>query len=119
MSEASPSPRLRRLDDAELVALPVLSADALASVAYGPQAMLGVVVLAGSGGLALSLPIAEAIAFLILSVGISYRQTIRAYPHGGGSYIVGQRQPGPRQLPVGGASASHQELPDNRDHRER
>jgi amino acid transporter len=72
----------------KLVALPVLSADALSSVAYGPQAMLGVVVLAGSGGLALSLPIAGAIAFLMLAVGISYRQTIRAYPHGGGSYIV-------------------------------
>jgi amino acid transporter len=72
----------------KLVALPVLSADALSSVAYGPQAMLGVLVLAGSGGLALSLPIAGAIAFLMLAVGISYRQTIRAYPHGGGSYIV-------------------------------
>jgi amino acid transporter len=72
----------------KLVALPVLSADALSSVAYGPQAMLGVLMLAGSGGLALSLPIAGAIAFLMLAVGISYRQTIRAYPHGGGSYIV-------------------------------
>ena len=72
----------------KLVALPVLSADALSSVAYGPQAMLGVLVLAGSGGLAFSLPISAAIAFLMLSVGVSYRQTIRAYPHGGGSYIV-------------------------------
>jgi amino acid transporter len=72
----------------KLVALPVLSADALSSVAYGPQAMLGILVLAGSGGLALSLPIAGAIAVLMLAVGISYRQTIRAYRHGGGSYIV-------------------------------
>lgn len=72
----------------KLVALPVLSADALSSVAYGPQALLAVLVLAGSGGLALSLPIGGAIAFLMLAVGISYRQTIRAYPHGGGSYIV-------------------------------
>ncbi|MEA2659953.1 MAG: hypothetical protein QOF64_2567, partial [Candidatus Binatota bacterium] len=72
----------------KLVALPVLSADALSSVAYGPQAMLGVLLLAGSGGLSLSLPIAAAIAFLMVAVGVSYRQTIRAYPHGGGSYIV-------------------------------
>jgi amino acid transporter len=72
----------------KLVGLPVLSADALSSVAYGPQAMLGILVLAGSAGLALSLPIAAAIAFLMLAVGISYRQTIRAYPHGGGSYTV-------------------------------
>ncbi len=72
----------------KLIALPVLSADALSSVAYGPEAMLAVLVLAGSGGLSYSLPIAGAIAFLMLAVGASYRQTIRAYPHGGGSYIV-------------------------------
>jgi amino acid transporter len=72
----------------KLVALPVLSADALSSVAYGPEAMLAVLVLAGSAGLSYSLPIATAIAFLMLAVGVSYRQTIRAYPHGGGSYIV-------------------------------
>jgi len=72
----------------KLVALPVLSADALSSVAYGPEAMLAVLVLAGSGGLGYSLPIAATIAFLMLAVGVSYRQTIRAYPHGGGSYIV-------------------------------
>jgi amino acid transporter len=72
----------------KLVALPVLSADALSSVAYGPEAMLAVLVLAGSGGLRYSLPISGAIAFLMLAVGASYRQTIRAYPHGGGSYIV-------------------------------
>ena len=72
----------------KLVALPVLSADALSSVAYGPEAMLAVLVLAGSAGLSYSLPLAAAIAFLMLAVGVSYRQTIRAYPHGGGSYIV-------------------------------
>ena len=72
----------------KLVALPVLSADALSSVAYGPEAMLAILVLAGSAGLSYSLPIAATIAFLMLAVGISYRQTIRAYPHGGGSYIV-------------------------------
>jgi amino acid transporter len=72
----------------KLVALPVLSADALSSVAYGPEAMLAVLVLAGGAGLGWSLPISAAIAFLMLAVGMSYRQTIRAYPHGGGSYIV-------------------------------
>jgi len=70
------------------VALPVLSADALSSVAYGPEAILAVLVVAGGAGLAWSLPIGAAIACLILAVGLSYRQTIRAYPHGGGSYIV-------------------------------
>ncbi|MFD7592039.1 APC family permease [Kitasatospora sp. NPDC059812] len=72
----------------KLVALPVLSADALSSVAYGPEAMLAVLVLAGTAGLRYSVPIAATIAFLMLAVGVSYRQTIRAYPHGGGSYIV-------------------------------
>ena len=72
----------------KLVALPVLSADALSSVAYGPEAMIAVLVLAGSGGLGLSLPIAAAIALLMLVTGVSYRQTIRAYPGGGGAYIV-------------------------------
>ena len=72
----------------KLVALPVLSADALSSVAYGPEAMLAVLVLGGTAGLSYSLPIAGTIAFLMLAVGVSYRQTIRAYPHGGGSYIV-------------------------------
>ncbi|AXI76278.1 APC family permease [Peterkaempfera bronchialis] len=72
----------------KLVALPVLSADALSSVAYGPEAMLAILVLGGTAGLGYSLPIAATIAFLMLAVGVSYRQTIRAYPHGGGSYIV-------------------------------
>jgi len=72
----------------KLVALPVLSSDALSSVAYGPEAMLAVLVLGGSGALGLSLPIAGVIVLLMFAVGLSYRQTIRAYPRGGGSYIV-------------------------------
>ncbi|MFC9428827.1 APC family permease [Streptomyces sp. NPDC056987] len=72
----------------KLVALPVLSADALSSVAYGPEALLAVLVLGGTAGLAWSVPVSLAIVFLMLAVGLSYRQTIRAYPHGGGSYIV-------------------------------
>jgi amino acid transporter len=82
-STALVSERMRKL-----VALPVLSADALSSVAYGPEAMLAILVLGGTAGLSYSLPIAATIAFLMLAVGVSYRQTIRAYPHGGGSYIV-------------------------------
>ncbi|MEU3017030.1 APC family permease [Nocardiopsis sp. NPDC007018] len=72
----------------KLVALPVLSSDALSSVAYGPEAMITILVIAGVAGLALSLPIALAVMLLMLAVGLSYRQTIRAYPNGGGSYIV-------------------------------
>jgi amino acid transporter len=70
------------------VALAILSSDALSSVAYGPEAMLAVLALAGSGALGLSLPIALAIVVLMVAVGFSYRQLIRAYPNGGGSYVV-------------------------------
>jgi amino acid transporter len=79
----------------KLVALPVLSSDVLSSVAYGPEAMVTILVLAGSAALGLSLPIGAAIVVLMLAVGLSYRQTIRAYPHGAGSYIVASDNLGP------------------------
>ncbi|MEU8296467.1 APC family permease [Micromonospora sp. NPDC048909] len=72
----------------KLVALPVLSSDLLSSVAYGPEAMLAVLVLAGAGALGLSLPLAAVLALLMVAVGLSYRQTVVAYPHGAGSYVV-------------------------------
>ena len=70
------------------LALPVLSPDAISSVAYGPEAMMAILVLAGSAELKLSLPIGAVLVVLMISVGLGYRQVIRAYPHGGGSYIV-------------------------------
>jgi amino acid transporter len=79
----------------KLVALPVLSSDALSSVAYGPEAMLAVLAVAGASALSLSLPLGAVIALMIIVVGASYRQTIRAYPHGGGSYIVAGDNFGP------------------------
>jgi len=78
----------------KLVALPVLSADALSSVAYGPEALLTVLVLAGLPGLSYSIPVGAVVVFLMLAVGTSYRQTIRAYPQGGGSYIVASQNLG-------------------------
>ena len=82
----------------KLVALAVLSSDALSSVAYGPEAMLAVLALAGSSALGLSLGISVAIVVLMLAVGLSYRQLIKAYPHGGGSYVVADRNLG--ELPA-------------------
>ncbi len=78
------------------LALPVLSPDALSSVAYGPEAMLAILILAGSEQLKLSLPIGAVLIVLMISVGLGYRQVIRAYPHGGGSYIVASDSLGPR-----------------------
>ena len=56
--------------------------------------MLAVLVLAGLPGLSYSLPVGAAIVFLMLAVGVSYPQTIRAYPQGGGSYIVASEELG-------------------------
>src|SRR3989454_2024790 len=69
-------------------ALAVLSSDAISSVAYATEATLITLVAAGSGNLWVTLPISCAIAGLLSIVAISYRQTIPAYPNGGGSYIV-------------------------------
>lgn len=69
-------------------ALAVLSSDAISSVAYGPEAALLVLAAAGSGALQINLPISLIIFLLLVIVTLSYRQTIFAYPSGGGSYIV-------------------------------
>ncbi len=71
-----------------LQALPILSSDALSSVAYATEAALGILILGGSAALSLSLPITLAIIGLIAIVVLSYRQAIAAYPEGGGSYVV-------------------------------
>jgi amino acid transporter len=77
------------------LALPVLSPDALSSVAYGPEAMMSILVLAGAAELRLSLILGAVIVLLMLAVGMGYRQVIKAYPHGGGSYIVASDTLGP------------------------
>jgi len=69
-------------------ALATLSSDALSSVAYGTEAALAVLVTAGATALTANLGIGLVTAALMLIVGASYRQTIHAYPSGGGSYIV-------------------------------
>jgi amino acid transporter len=69
-------------------ALAVFASDALSSVAYATEEILLVLILAGTVALSYSLPIAVAIAILIAIVISSYRQTILAYPRGGGAYIV-------------------------------
>ena len=69
-------------------ALAVLSSDAISSVAYGTEASLGILIAAGLGVLHVNLIIGVVIALLMVIVGTSYWQTIHAYPHGGGSYIV-------------------------------
>ena len=81
-------------------ALAVFSSDALSSVAYATEAILSVLIVAGSGVLGLSLPIALAICGLLLILTLSYRQTIAAYPKGGGAYIVTRDNLGTIPSPV-------------------
>lgn len=75
-------------------ALAVLSSDAISSVAYATEAILINLVVAGSGALWLTLPISLVIIGLLAIVATSYRQTIPAYPNGGGSYIVAKENLG-------------------------
>jgi amino acid transporter len=69
-------------------ALAVFSSDAVSSSAYATEEILLVLLLAGSGSLQHAMPIALVIGLLLVLVSISYRQTIKAYPSGGGAYIV-------------------------------
>ena len=71
-------------------ALAIFSSDAISSSAYATEEILRVLVLAGTGALFLSLPIAAAIALLLAVVAASYRQIGLAYPSGGGAYAVGR-----------------------------
>src|SRR5213594_1502333 len=70
------------------VALAVFASDPLSSVAYATEEILLVLILAGSAALSYSLPVALGIAALLAVVVISYRQTVAAYPQGGGAYLV-------------------------------
>jgi amino acid transporter len=69
-------------------ALAVFASDPLSSVAYATEEILFVLILAGSAALSYSLPVALGIATLLAVVVISYRQTVAAYPQGGGAYLV-------------------------------
>lgn len=70
------------------IALPVFSSDALSSVAYATGEIILVLSVAGAAAVANVVPISIAVATLLAMVVLSYRQTVRAYPGGGGAYIV-------------------------------
>lgn len=74
--------------------LAALSLDALSSVAYGPEAILVVLVTAGAAALKYSLPVTGAIVVLLAALVISYRQVIEAFPNGGGAYAVSKQHLG-------------------------
>lgn len=76
------------------VALAVFSSDALSSVAYATEEILLALAIAGTGALGVAWPISISIAVLLVIVAFSYRQTIKAYPGGGGAYIVAKENLG-------------------------
>lgn len=86
----APLPSARQAHErlSKVLALAVFSSDALSSVAYATEEILLVLVLAGTGALVFSLPIAVAIVLLLAIVATSYYQTVHGYPSGGGAYIV-------------------------------
>jgi len=75
-------------------ALAAFSPDALSSVAYANQEIFLGLVIAGAAGLSFQFPIALGITTLLLIVALSYSQTIRGYPSGGGSYVVARENLG-------------------------
>ncbi|MFJ9559386.1 APC family permease [Streptomyces fuscichromogenes] len=84
--------------------LAALSLDAMASVAYGPEAIVLVLAAAGAHGLGFTLPVTLAIAALLAVLVASYRQVIAAFPEGGGSYAVAKTHLGARTSLVAAAS---------------
>jgi amino acid transporter len=89
-----------------LEGVPVLGLDALASAAYGPEAALTILLPLGAAGIHYIGPITAAIVALLVIVAISYRQTIAAYPDGGGSYTVAKQNLGPTAGLLAGAALS-------------
>ncbi len=87
-----------------LAGVPVLGLDALSSAAYGPEAALTLLLPLGALGLAHVVPITAIIIAILLIVYFSYRQTISAYPNGGGSYTVAKENLDSRAALVAGAA---------------
>ncbi len=88
IGERLPTARAARERLPKLLALPVFASDNISSSAYATEEILLALVVAGAAGLRFSVGVAAAICVLFAIVVISYRQTVEAYPAGGGSYIV-------------------------------
>ncbi|WP_280468250.1 APC family permease [Nocardia cyriacigeorgica] len=81
-----------------------LSLDAMASVSYGPEAIVLVLAAAGAAGLGMTLPVTLTITVLLALLIASYRQVIAVFPNGGGAYAVAKAQLGDRAALVAAAS---------------
>ncbi|MBP6470819.1 MAG: APC family permease [Chloroflexi bacterium] len=88
------------------IGLAVFASDALSSTAYATEEILFILALAGTSSavFGISIPLAIAISILLIIVTISYRQTIYAYPNGGGAYIVARDNLGEVAAQIAGAA---------------
>ncbi|HUH61915.1 MAG TPA: APC family permease [Terracidiphilus sp.] len=77
-----------------IAGIPIFGLDALSSAAYGPEAALTLLIPLGLWGVRYIVPVSVAIVILLAIVYFSYRQTIEAYPQGGGSYTVASQNLG-------------------------
>ncbi len=88
----------------KVIALPVFASDALSSVAYASEEIMAALLLAGTGVFGLTPWLSLGIVALLIVITISYRQTVMAYPSGGGAYIVAHENLG--DLPAQAAGAA-------------
>ncbi len=96
------------------LALPIFSSDAICSSAYATEEILRVLVVAGAGALLVSIQVAIAIVVLLTVVSLSYRQVCRAYPSGGGAYVVARENISPPGGARRGGRAAHRLRDDRR-----
>ena len=96
------------------IALPVFASDALSSVAYAPDEIFIMLAVAGASSYVWSWKIGLAVAVVMLTVIASYRQTVHAYPSGGGDYEVAVGQPRSQRRPDGRQRAARRLRPDRR-----
>src|ERR1700752_5436584 len=99
---SSAEERGEKLDS--LAGIPVFGLDALSSAAYGPEAALTLLIPLGAAGVAYIVPVSFSIIVLLTIVYFSYRQTIAAYPGGGGSFTVASENLGPHPGLLAGAA---------------
>ena len=88
LGKALPTSDERAEQIGTLAGIPIFGLDALSSAAYGPEAALTLLIPLGALGVAYIVPVSASIIVLLAIVYFSYRQTIAAYPGGGGSYTV-------------------------------
>ena len=88
----------------KIQALAMLSSDALSSIAYGPEQVVLVLTAVSSAAIWWSIPIGLLVLVLLASLTISYRQVIKAYPQGGGAYMVTTENLSPKFGLIAGGS---------------